>query len=61
MTDFNGNFMYFIPNGGFNASRFYVDLESNKTRLKISDWGLSQTTLEDVFTVVNAKDGGNNA
>jgi hypothetical protein len=27
VTEFNGNFMYFIPTGGFNASRFYIELE----------------------------------
>lgn len=59
VTEFNGNYMYFIPNAGFNASHFYTEFEANKARLKISDWGLSQSTLEDVFTVVNSKDGGN--
>ena len=61
VTEFNGNYMFFIPNAGFNAAHVYTELEANKARLKIADWGLSQSTLEDVFTVVNSKDAGNNA
>lgn len=41
IQDFNGNFMYLIPNEGFNASTVYTEFESNKNRLKIADWGLS--------------------
>ncbi len=52
ITDFNGNFVYLIPNDGFNASNVYKQFEKNKDRLKIADWGLSQSTLEDVFTKI---------
>lgn len=52
IQDFNGNFMYLIPTEGFNASNVYTEFEANKDRLKIADWGLSQSTLEDVFTKI---------
>ena len=52
ITDFNGNFMYLIPTAGFNASRVYKEFEQNKRKLKIADWGLSQSTLDDVFTKI---------
>jgi hypothetical protein len=41
IQEFNGNFMYLIPNEGFNASTVYTEFEANKNRLKIADWGLS--------------------
>jgi hypothetical protein len=44
--------MYLIPTEGFNASKVYTEFEANKERLKIADWGLSQSTLEDVFTKI---------
>ena len=28
----------------------FNDMEENKERLQISDWGISQCSLEDVFT-----------
>ena len=61
IQDFNGNFMYLIPTEGFNASHVYTEFEANKTKLKIADWGLSQSTLEDVFTKICEQNGGNNA
>lgn len=61
IQDFNGNFMYLIPTEGFNASQVYTEFEANKERLKIADWGLSQSTLEDVFTKICEHNGGNNA
>ena len=61
IQDFNGNFMYLIPTEGFNASQVYTEFEANKERLKIADWGLSQSTLEDVFTKICEQNGGNNA
>jgi len=49
ISEFNGNFTYLIPVKGFNASRVYSEFEAHKDRLRIQDWGLSQSTLEDVF------------
>lgn len=39
----------------------YTEFEANKKKLKIADWGLSQSTLEDVFTKICELNGGNNA
>ena len=50
LRDFNGNFVYQIPIEGFNAERLFIEMERNKERLRIADWGISQCSLEDVFT-----------
>ena len=50
LRDFNGNFVYQIPLQGFNAERLFLAMEKNKDRLRIADWGISQCSLEDVFT-----------
>ena len=56
MSDFNGNFVYLIPTEGFNASFVYTQITKNQKRLHIADWGLSQTTLEDVFKSIVEND-----
>lgn len=50
IQNFNGNFIFQIPIEGFNAEVLFQEMESNKEDLKISDWGISQCSLEDVFT-----------
>lgn len=50
ISEFNGNFVYQIPIEGFNAEKMFEEMEKNKERLRITDWGLSQCSLEDVFT-----------
>ncbi len=50
LRDFNGNFVYQIPIQGFNAERLFLEMERSKERLHIADWGISQCSLEDVFT-----------
>jgi hypothetical protein len=50
LRDFNGNFVYQIPLQGFNAERLFLAMEKHKDRLRIADWGISQCSLEDVFT-----------
>ena len=45
----NGNFTYMVKGRGFRPSKVYRSIEANKERLNIADWGLSQTTLENVF------------
>lgn len=50
LQEFNGNFIFQIPIEGFNAEYLFTEMEGNKKRLKISDWGISQCSLEDVFT-----------
>lgn len=50
IREFNGNFVYQIPLAGFKAENFYQTMEKNRQRLRITDWGLSQCSLEDVFS-----------
>ena len=52
IRSFNGNFVYQIPIGGFQAERLFNEMESNKEKLRIADWGISQCSLEDVFTKI---------
>jgi len=50
LREFNGNFVYQIPIEGFNAEKLFNEMEKHKEKLKIADWGISQCSLEDVFT-----------
>ena len=38
-----------VPLEGLEVSKLFEELESKKEELGISDWGISQSTLEDVF------------
>jgi len=49
---FNGSFVYLVPVEGLEVSKLFENLESNKNELGISDWGISEPTLEDVFMEV---------
>lgn len=49
IREFNGNFVYQIPLEGFKAENFFHSMERNRQRLRITDWGISQCSLEDVF------------
>jgi len=49
LREFNGSFVYQVPCEGFEAEKLFIEMEKNKDRLKISDWGISQCSLEDVF------------
>lgn len=50
LQEFNGNFIFQIPIEGFDAEKLFTEMEGNKKKFKISDWGISQCSLEDVFT-----------
>ncbi|CAI2381584.1 unnamed protein product [Moneuplotes crassus] len=50
LQEFNGNFIFQIPIEGFDAIKLFSEMEKNKRSLQISDWGISQCSLEDVFT-----------
>ena len=56
LQEFNGNFIFQIPIEGFNAEYLFTEMENNKDRLKISGWGISQCSLEDVFTRICTDD-----
>lgn len=47
---FNGQFVYQVPIGDFNAQKLFTEIEGSKKKLFITDWGISQCSLEDVFT-----------
>lgn len=49
IREFNGNFVYQIPLEGFKAENFFHSMERNRQRLRVTDWGISQCSLEDVF------------
>lgn len=50
LRQFNGQFVYQVSVDGFKAEKVFVEMEKNKERLNIADWGISQCSLEDVFT-----------
>ena len=52
LREFNGNFVYQIPIEGFQAEKLFNEMEKHKEDLKIADWGISQCSLEDVFTKI---------
>lgn len=49
LTKFNGNFSFQVPLEGLEVSNIFEIFEKNKEELLISDWGISQSSLEDVF------------
>lgn len=44
-----GTYTYQIPTNDFSVSKLFSDLIKNKEKHGIVDFGLSQTTLDDVF------------
>lgn len=49
IRQFNGNFVYQVPLEGFKADLFFYQMQRNRNKLRITDWGMSQCSLEDVF------------
>jgi len=41
LRDFNGNFVFKVPLEGMHAELLFNEMESNKERLLIADWGIS--------------------
>jgi hypothetical protein len=58
IEDINGKFSFLVPMEAMDAPRLFRDLEENKERLRIQDWGVSQSTLEDVFRKISMSEGG---
>merc|ERR1712039_672635 len=50
--DNNGNFTFNVPLEGLKVSSLFDQIEGQRKVLGISDWGISQCTLEDVFLEV---------
>lgn len=56
LSEFNGNLIYQIPLGCCKVSNIFSEFEQNKVRIGIADWGISQSSLEDVFMKVIGAD-----
>ena len=56
----NGVVTFDVPKANVVMSRLFEQMEGNKERLHIKDWGLSHTTLEEVF-LKSAPAGRSNA
>jgi ABC-type multidrug transport system ATPase subunit len=50
LRHFNGQFVYKVPVQGFKAEKLFNEIENSRKELCIEDWGISQCSLEDVFT-----------
>lgn len=53
---FKGNYTYQIPSEGFSLSSLFNTLVKQKDSVGILDWGVSQTSLEDVFLNIVKRD-----
>jgi ABC-type multidrug transport system ATPase subunit len=56
LSEFNGNLVYQIPIDTCKVSVVFSEFESNKAKIGIADWGISQSSLEDVFMKVIGED-----
>ncbi|KRX09561.1 P-loop containing nucleoside triphosphate hydrolase [Pseudocohnilembus persalinus] len=56
VQDFNGNMIFQVPREGTSISHIYKLLKQNKDDWFIEDYGISQSSLEDVFLEVVQKD-----
>jgi len=58
---FPGNFTFSVPTADLKMSYIISTLLAEREKRGIKDWGLSQTTLEDVFlNIVKHDEGANN-
>ena len=56
LSEFNGNLVYQIPIDSCKVSLVFSEFERNKASIGIADWGISQSSLEDVFMRVIGED-----
>ena len=49
MNSINGSYTYEIPRGDVDLANVFKVMETNAEALKINDWGITETTLEEVF------------
>lgn len=49
LSEFNGNLVYQVPVDSCKVSEVFSCFEGKKKEIGISDWGISQSSLEDVF------------
>jgi hypothetical protein len=52
LSEFNGNLIYLVPTESCKVSEVFSVFEARKKDVGISDWGISQSSLEDVFMKV---------
>jgi ABC-type multidrug transport system ATPase subunit len=53
-SEFNGSLTYQVPKSSCKISWIFQLLEDSKEELGVADWGISQSSLEDVFMQVVA-------
>ena len=51
-----GTSNYEIPKNSVKLSKFFSEVEGKKESVGITDWGISNTTLEEVFLKTTAED-----
>jgi ABC-type multidrug transport system ATPase subunit len=49
MNSINGSYTYELPRNDVDLANLFETMERNANRLKINDWGITETTLEEVF------------
>ena len=49
MNSINGSYTYEIPRGDVDLANVFKVMEINAEALKINDWGITETTLEEFF------------
>ncbi len=49
---FNGYFTFNVPSLGDEAEELFSQMEHKKEELSITDWGLSQCSMDDVFKTI---------
>jgi hypothetical protein len=56
INQFTGSVTFGVPLKDIKVSEIFAEIESNKVQMKIKNWGLSQTSLEDVFMRIVSSD-----
>jgi len=51
-----GNYTYQVPKAGVTISELFESMEANRNKYAITDWSVTQTTLEDVFLKIVSND-----
>jgi len=41
LRDFNSQFVFQVPLEGFRAEKLFHEMEDSRSRLQITDWGIS--------------------
>ena len=56
VENFVGNCTFQVAAGSLVISRLFEQMENEKDAAGVQDWGVSQTTLEDVFIKIVKQD-----